>query len=77
MIPVYHRPHLRVSALLIAAVRHRESVPGIPGFKVLTGVSKGVRGLQTSSAPGDVSRRGAWYFADALRLTRAGSVWDE
>jgi len=49
-------------------------VPGIPGLKVLTGVPKVGKGLQTSSAPGDVSRGGAWYFADALLLTRAGSV---
>jgi hypothetical protein len=42
------------------------AVPGIPGLKVLTEVPKVGKGLQTSSAPGEVSHGGALYFADTL-----------
>src|SRR6266850_4879528 len=41
--------------------KRQRPVPGVPGLKVLTGGPKVDKGLQTSSAPGDVSRGGAGY----------------
>jgi hypothetical protein len=52
-----------------------EVVPGVPGLRVPSRVSKGCRGPQTTSASGGVTSGGASYSTDIIGLGRAALIW--